>query len=156
EGPLGWSAIRAAKALGIPVASGFHTRFDHYMRDYGLPFMEPVALAWMRRFHNAASATLVPTRERQAELEALGSGAVVHLPRAVDPARFAPAHRDEALRARWGLAPDALAVTYVGRVAAEKNLDLAIRAFRALQELRPDARFVWVGEGPELAAIRDA
>ncbi len=156
EGPLGWSAMRAAKALGIPVASGFHTRFDHYMRDYGLPFMEPVALAWMRRFHNAASATLVPTRELQAELEGLGFGAVVHLPRAVDTARFDPAHRDEALRARWGVAPDALAVTYVGRVAAEKNLDLAIRAFRALQELRPDARFVWVGEGPELAAIREA
>src|SRR5690606_32993007 len=33
EGPLGWSAMRAAAALGIPVASGFHTRFDHYMRD---------------------------------------------------------------------------------------------------------------------------
>src|SRR5690606_38583013 len=30
EGPLGWSAMRAARALGIPAASGFHTRFDHY------------------------------------------------------------------------------------------------------------------------------
>lgn len=156
EGPLGWSAMRTAKSLGIPVASGFHTRFDHYMRDYGLPFLEPVALAWMRRFHNAASATLVPTRELQAELEGLGFGAAVHLPRAVDTARFDPARRDEALRACWGLGPDGLAVVHVGRVAAEKNLDLAIRAFRALQELRPDARFVWVGEGPRLAAIRDA
>ena len=156
EGPLGWSAMRAARALRIPVASGFHTRFDHYMRDYGAAFMQPVALAWMRRFHNRAHATLVPTRELHAELEGLGFRHVVHLPRAVDTRRFDPGHRDEALRARWGLGPDDLAVTYVGRVAAEKNLDLAIRAYRALQELRPDARFIWVGEGPELASIRAA
>ena len=78
----------------------------------------------------------------------------MHLPRAVDTVRFDPARRDPALRARWGLGEDGLAVACVGRVAAEKNLDLAIRAFRALQAQRPDARFVWVGEGPELARIR--
>ncbi|MEN1927789.1 glycosyltransferase family 1 protein [Luteimonas sp. MJ250] len=156
EGPLGWSAMRAARALGIPVASGFHTRFDHYMRDYGAAFMQPVALAWMRRFHNGSAATLVPTMELCAGLGRLDFDHVVHLPRAVDTRRFDPAHRDGALRARWGLGPDDLAVAYVGRVAAEKNLDLAVRAFRRLQELRPDARFVWVGEGPELARIREA
>lgn len=156
EGPLGWSAMRAAKALGIPVASGFHTRFDHYMRDYGASFLQPVALSWMRRFHNGAAATLVPTMELHAELVGLGFRNVVHLPRAVDTQRFDPGHRDEALRARWGVAPDGLAVIHVGRIAAEKNLDLAVRAFRALQQLRPDARFVWVGEGPELAGIRAA
>ena len=156
EGPLGWSAMRAAAALGIPVASGFHTRFDHYMRDYGAAFMQPVALAWMRRFHNRAAATLVPTMELREQLDQLGFDHVVHLPRAVDTVRFDPAHRDPALRARWGLAPDDLAVAYVGRMAAEKNLDLAIRAFRAVQALRPGARFIWVGEGPELAAIREA
>ena len=156
EGPLGWSAMRAARALGIPVASGFHTRFDHYMRDYGLPLLEPLALAWMRRFHNRSAATLVPTRELRTGLEGLGFRHVVHLPRAVDTRRFDPAQRDEALRARWGLGPDGLAVIHVGRIAAEKNLGLAIRAFRALQALRPDARFIWVGEGPEQAGIREA
>ena len=46
EGPLGWSALRAARQLGIPAATGFHTRFDTYMRDYGLPMLAPVALRW--------------------------------------------------------------------------------------------------------------
>ncbi len=156
EGPLGWSAMRAAKSLGIPVASGFHTRFDHYMRDYGLAWMQPLALAWMRRFHNRAAATLVPTRELAAELARLGFRRPVHLPRAVDTRRFDPAHRDPELRARWGVGPDGLAVAYIGRVAPEKNLDLAVRAFRALQVLRPDARFIWVGDGPALASIRAA
>lgn len=156
EGPLGWSAMQAARALGIPVASGFHTRFDHYMRDYGLAFLEPVARAWMRRFHNCSAATLVPTRELRTELEGLGFRDVVHLPRAVDTTRFDPARRDDALRGRWGVGAQGLAVIHVGRVAAEKNLQLAIRAFRALQAGRPDARFVWVGEGPELGRVREA
>lgn len=156
EGPLGWSAMRTARAMGIPVASGFHTRFDEYMRDYGVGFLQPAALRWMRRFHNGSDATLVPTCELADFLNARRFEHVVHLPRAVDTERFNPARRDEALRAQWGLAPDDLAVLYLGRVAAEKNLPLAVRAFRKLQQQRPDARFVWVGEGPELAAIRDA
>jgi len=118
--------------------------------------MEPVALAWMRRFHNRSAATLVPTRELRDALRDMGFRQVAHLPRAVDTRRFDPVRRDHALRARWGVADDGLAVIHVGRMAPEKNLGLAIRAFRALQALRPDARFVWVGEGPELAAISDA
>jgi glycosyltransferase involved in cell wall biosynthesis len=44
-------------------------------------------------------------------------------------------------------------VIYVGRIAAEKNLQLAVRSFRAIQQLVPDARYVWVGDGPARAAL---
>src|SRR3546814_5306400 len=84
EGPLGWSALRAARRLGIPAASGFHTRFDRYMRDYGAAFLQPVALRWMRHFHNLADATLVPTRELRDFLGQGGFENVKLLPRAVD------------------------------------------------------------------------
>ena len=156
EGPLGWSAMRTAKRMGIPVASGFHTRFDEYTRDYGVGFLQPLALRWMRGFHNASDATLVPTCELSDFLRAKAFSKVVHLPRAVDTTRFDPARRSAALRAAWGVGETGLAAIYLGRIAAEKNLSLAVRAFRALQQQRPDAKFVWVGEGPELAAIRDA
>ena len=82
EGPLGWSALRAARQLGIPAATGFHTRFDTYMRDYGAPLLAPVAMKWMRRFHNNADATLVPTRELQEFLAARGSRTTLRNPRA--------------------------------------------------------------------------
>ena len=156
EGPLGWSAMRTARRLGIPVASGFHTRFDEYTRDYGVGFLQPMALAWMRRFHNGSDATLVPTCELSDFLRGERFGHVYHLPRAVDTERFDPARRDDALRASWGVPPGALAAIYLGRIAAEKNLPLAVRAFRELQQRRPDARFVWVGEGPELEGLRAA
>ncbi|HEV7270063.1 glycosyltransferase family 1 protein [Pseudoxanthomonas sp.] len=148
EGPLGWSALRAARRLGIPVATGFHTRFDEYMRDYGARFLQPTALRWMRYFHNGADATLVPTRELAGFLQSQGFRHVVRLARAVDARHFSPSRRDDALRAVWGLGPDDVAVIYVGRIAAEKNLDLSIRAFRAIQKTRPTAKFVWVGDGP--------
>lgn len=153
EGPLGASAMSAARRLGIPVASGFHTRFDQYMRDYGAGWLEPVALRWMSHFHNRAAATLVPTCELMEHLDGLGFAKVTHLPRAVDARRFHPDKRCAKLRAQWGLGANDLAVIHVGRVAAEKNLPLAIRAFASIKAKRPDARFIWVGDGPELAGI---
>lgn len=156
EGPLGWSAMRTARPMGIPVASGFHTRFDTYTVDYGVGFLQPAALAWMRRFHNRSDATLVPTCELSDFLRSERFDDVYHLPRAVDTRQFDPARRSQALRDAWGVGADGLAAIYLGRIAAEKNLPLAIRAFRELQKQRPDAKFVWVGEGPEVERIRAA
>ena len=153
EGPLGWSAARAAARLGIPVATGLHTRFDRYMRDYGMPWLEGTALAWMRRFHNRADATLVPTLELGRFLQAHGFERVVRLARAVDTAQLCPERRDDALRATWGAGPDTPIAIHVGRIAPEKNLALAVRAFRAIGRQRPDARFVWVGDGPARDAL---
>ncbi len=149
EGPLGWSAMRTARRMGIPVASGLHTRFDEYLQDYGAAWLQSVALAWMRRFHNQADATLVPTNELQQFLRGQGFSQVRLLARAVDGSQFDPQRRDNALRATWGIHDDVLVVIHVGRVAAEKNLGLAVKAFRRIQQLRPDARFVWVGDGPQ-------
>ncbi|HEV8696041.1 MAG TPA: glycosyltransferase family 1 protein [Lysobacter sp.] len=156
EGPLGWSALRAARNLGIPASTGFHTRFDEYMRDYGAAFLAQTALRWMRRFHNGADATLVPTRELQQFLQTNGFRDVALLPRAVDTQLFDPARRDHPLRAQWGIGDNGIVAIYVGRIAPEKNLDLAVRAFRELQKSRPDARFVWVGDGPARAKLQQA
>lgn len=148
EGPLGWSALRAARSLRIPAATGFHTRFDRYMRDYGVPLLQPLALSWMRRFHNGADATLVPTEALRDELTGLGFERPVRLPRAVDSVMFHPMNRNDALRASWGLRAEDLAVIHLGRIAPEKNLELAVRAFREIQQRCPAARFIWVGDGP--------
>jgi glycosyltransferase involved in cell wall biosynthesis len=153
EGPLGWAALRVARKLGIANTSGFHTRFDTYMRDYGVPFLQGSALRWMRHFHNIADATLVPTEELRDFLDRNGFCNVQRLARAVDTELFHPGRRDSDLRAEWGLGEDDLAVIHLGRIAAEKNLDLAIRAYRDLQTHCATARFVWVGDGPERARI---
>jgi len=154
EGPLGWSALRTCRQLGIPVATGFHTRFDDYVGRYGAGFLSPWVFAWLRRFHNRADATLVPTRELQEQLAQQGFRRPVRLGRAVDTRAFHPDWRDDALRASWGARDGAPVLVHVGRIAPEKNLPLAVRAYRELQKRRPDARFVWVGDGPARAQLQ--
>ena len=156
EGPLGWSAVRAAKALGIPAATGFHTRFDTYANHYGVGFLTPIVRGYLRRFHCRAAATLVPTDALARELADLGVDSVRLLRRAVDTQLFNPNHRDAELRAAWGVDGNTPVVLYVGRIAAEKNLDLAVRTFRAIQREVPKARYVWVGDGPSRAALQAA
>jgi glycosyltransferase involved in cell wall biosynthesis len=153
EGPLGWSAVRTARRLGIPVATGFHTRFDAYAGAYGLGPLTPLVRHWLRRLHNASGATVVPTPELREWLERHGFQRVRVVARGVDTRLFDPGRRRQRLRERWGVAPDGLVVAYVGRIAAEKNLELAIAAFARILERRPDARFVWVGTGPLAARL---
>ncbi len=153
EGPLGHSALAAARRLGVPASTGFHTRFDDFVRHYGFSWLSPFVFAGMRRFHNRGSATLVPTTQLGDFLESNGFRHVRLLRRAVDTQMFDPGRRCARLREDWGLAPDALAVVHVGRLAAEKNIDLAVRAFRRIQNVQPDARFIVVGDGPELPRL---
>jgi glycosyltransferase involved in cell wall biosynthesis len=156
EGPLGWSAVRAARSMGIPVATGFHTRFDTYADHYGVGFLTPMVRNYLRNFHNRAAATLVPTDALANELSALGVSTARLLRRAVDTQMFDPAYRDASLRASWQVEDTAPVVLYVGRIAAEKNLDLAVRSFRAIQQRVPQARYVWVGDGPAREALQRA
>lgn len=154
EGPLGWSALGAARKLRIPVISGFHTNFHSYSRHYGFGWLKKPIHAYLRKFHNQTGMTLVPTLGLCRELSAAGYRNVEVLARGVDTRLYHPARRDAALRREWGIAEDGLAVLYVGRIAPEKNLALLTRTFAAIAAQRPDARLIMVGDGPELAALR--
>lgn len=156
EGPLGWSALRVARRMGIPVATGFHTRFDHYARHYGMAWTTPLVRMYLRRFHRRAASTLVPTEALARELAGLGVDNACLLRRAVDTRLFHPGKRDPALRAQWGVADNVPVAIYVGRMAAEKNLELAVQAFKAVRQQAPAARYVWVGDGPERTALQAA
>ena len=149
QGPLGHAALSAARALGLPTVTGFHTQFHQYSRHYGLGLLTRRIENSLRRFHNRSQATLVPTQELKARLEAEGFENLHVFGRGVDVQRFSPAWRNAALRRAWGCNEDSLVVLYVGRIAAEKNLALAIEAFQAIQGDCPKARFVLVGDGPE-------
>lgn len=148
EGPLGASALAAARRLDLPVSTGFHTNFDAYCRHYGVGWLRGAMARYLRHFHNLTDATLVPT---QAMAEALGRDGYRNLAvvsRGVDTRLFSPSRRCPLLRAEWGAKPDDLVVSYVGRLAPEKNLALLLEAFAAIQRLRPEARLLLVGDGP--------
>ncbi len=148
ESPLGKSAVKAARALGIPVATGFHTNFHEYMERYKLRGLQPMAMAYLKKFHGRANCTLAPCPRLVERLQIEGFKNVHLLGRGVDTELFDPAKRSETLRAEWGASPGTPVALVVGRVAAEKNLDLAVRSFEAMRTSVPDLRCVMVGDGP--------
>ncbi len=148
ESPLGKSAVKAAKILGIPVATGFHTNFHEYMKRYSLGSLQPMVMAYLKRFHDRADCTLAPSPELVEKLRVEGFENVHLMGRGVDTELFCPSKRCEALRAEWGATPGAPVAIVVGRIAAEKNLELAIRCFSEMRTAVPDLRCVMVGDGP--------
>jgi glycosyltransferase involved in cell wall biosynthesis len=154
EGPLGWSAVRAARDLGVPVTSDFRTRFDEYGRHYAWEGAVTLVRAYLRAFHNRTDRTFVPTRELRKQLGELRFERLSVSTRGVDARQFAPHHRSDALRAQWGVGSDTPVVLTVGRLAVEKNLGVALDAFDAIRQCRPDARLVMVGDGPQRNALR--
>lgn len=153
EGPLGWSALQAARSLGVPVSSDFRTNFHAYSRHYGIGWLRKPIAAYLRKFHNLAAVTLVPTEALRAELAAHGFRNVDVVARGVDTNRFDPSRRSEALRHAWGASPRDPVILHVGRLAAEKNLDALVAAFREISARCPSARLVLVGDGPQARSV---
>ncbi len=156
EGPLGRSALQAARAGGIPALTGMHTNFDQYSRHYGIGPLSPLIRHYLRRFHNSSAGTLTPTREMADALLQQGFHHIHTWPRGVDAGLFDPQRRDPELRASWGAVATGPVVLYVGRIAPEKNVDLALRAYRAIAARLPDTRFVLVGDGPTRERLQQA
>jgi glycosyltransferase involved in cell wall biosynthesis len=148
EGPLGHSALHQARRLGIPVVAGFHTNFDAYSGHYHMGLLRRPVEAYLRRFHNRATATLVPSDEGRQRLVQRGFQRLALLGRGVDTELFHPDRRSLALRAEWGAGPETPVALHVGRIAPEKNIEGLIAAFRAIRQRVPDCRLVVVGDGP--------
>jgi len=154
EGPLGWSALQAARKLKLPVSTDFRTNFHAYSSHYGIGWLKKPIAAYLRKFHNLAQCTMVPTPGLQADLAALGFERLLVVARGVDTQRFDPVRRNEAMRASWGVAPGEKVVLSVGRLAPEKNLGLLARAFDAMRAEQQGLRLVVVGDGPEREAFQ--
>lgn len=156
QGPLGWSAQRAARRLSIPVVAGWHTNFDHYCHDYGVPWLAPVMQRTLRHFHNACAATLIPTRMQADLLANQGFRNLAVMGRGIDETHFSPAHRDPELRRQWGVGEHQPVALHVGRLAKEKNLGLLRESFRAMLDARPDMALVIVGDGPARRSLEQS
>jgi glycosyltransferase involved in cell wall biosynthesis len=156
EGPLGWSAVAAARKLQLPVTSSFHTNFQNYSQHYGIGLLKSPIESYLRKLHNRTQATMVPTRAMVQELQARGYKNVTLLSRGVATEQFSPSHRSAELRAQWGAQSDDLVVLLVGRLAKEKNVGLVVSAYRAIQARHPRARLVLVGDGPLRKALEES
>jgi glycosyltransferase involved in cell wall biosynthesis len=148
EGPLGWSALQAAKVLKLPVTSDFRTNFQSYSKHYGVGWLRKPIVAYLRKFHNATACTMVPTRELMRTLSQNGFANLKVVSRGVDTKLFNISKRDTSLRSSWGATDETKVLISVGRMAPEKNLDQVLKTYEALKVTGLAFKLVMVGDGP--------
>lgn len=145
---LGWRAIQAAQALGLPTVSIYQTEVPAYASRYRIPWAEQLLWQHVERMHHASTLTLVPSSFSMAQLQQRGIQRVKMWRRGVDLHRFHPARRSSRLREKIAPSGEVL-IGYVGRLAAEKQLeDLAVL------DALPGTRLVLIGSGPQEQALR--
>jgi phosphatidylinositol alpha 1,6-mannosyltransferase len=139
---LGGMGAIAAQRLDVPAVAVFQSDVAAFVSRYRLGFTTPAAWSLLRWIHRHAALTLAPSSVVAWELEQRGFAPVARWARGVDVDRFNPAHRSELMRRH--IAPRGeVVVGYVGRLAAEKQVDRLVR----LADV-PDTRLVIVGDGP--------
>jgi len=154
EFSMGLAGAKIARRLGRPLIASAHTNYEQYAGRYGMDWVVRPGWRYLRWFYGQADMVLCPSHFYQDYLEARGIGRTELWTRGVDTETFSPRHRDEAWRSALGMAPDDLLVTYVGRIAREKNLDLLLAAWAALGPRRGNAQLALVGRGPLAEPIR--
>ena len=143
---LGHRAEEAARSLGIPVVAVYQTDLIGFAERYPFPGAVAAMRTLTRRVHGPVDRTLVPSSSSGEQLAALGIERVHLWARGVDTGLFAPRRRSEQVRRELG---GGVLVGYVGRLAAEKELELLAH----LRDL-PGTRLVLVGGGPEELRLR--
>lgn len=154
EGPLGWSALQAARVLRLPVTSDFRTNFQSYSQHYGVGWLQKPIVAYLRKFHNRTLCTMVPTHAMREQLKTLGFQNLQVVARGVDTRLFTPDKRSAELRSTWQANEHTVVLLSVGRLAAEKNLDLTVKTYQALKQNQRQVKLVFCGDGPYRAKLQ--
>lgn len=155
-----WLVHLATRRVDVPAVWFYHSNFPRVVAPWperaGRVRRRAGELAWsyVRRLGRMVRATLAPSEFVAGELERAGVERVVRVSLGVDLERFTPARRAAAdvTRRRHGLPEGPLAI-YVGRVAAEKEVELLLRAWPDV-ERRTGARLAVVGDGPARRRLR--
>jgi len=154
EGLLGWSAVQAATALGIPLVTSFHTNFHEYTQHYHVPWMKSLVIRYLRGIHGKAKVNLVPDPDLIEELHRLGFRGGEYFGRGVDTELFHPNRRSSGLRNSWGAEESTRVFLHVSRVAAEKSMPLVLDTYQKFRdEIDGSAKCVVVGDGPERKSL---
>jgi alpha-1,6-mannosyltransferase len=154
---LAWTALRAGAQIHAPVFGFYHSHFpEAYLRTatkYGGPWLRDAVLSYAQeyivRLYSRFAATLVPSEHLRVLLHGWGLTNTVTLNLGVDTGAFRPEDDRATLRAELDLPRDRTVLLYVGRLAAEKNIEMLLAAFEVLHARHPETyHLVIVGDGP--------
>ena len=153
-----YAGVRFARRAGIPAVATYHTFFEEYLHHY-LPVLPHALARYLARSFTRSQcddvrALIAPSEPMRAVLLDYGVTTPIHvLPTGLPADRFRPGDA-RAFRERAGLPADARLVTYIGRVAHEKNIGFLVRMFVEVRKRVPQAVLVIAGEGPARTALQ--
>jgi glycosyltransferase involved in cell wall biosynthesis len=139
EGPIGSAARRWCLKHDVRFTTSYHTQFPEYLK-LRLPLPLSWSYRWLRRFHDNAVHTLVPTPSQKSRLEQWGFSHVRVWGRGVDTTQFTPNNP------QITDLPRPIHVN-MGRVAVEKNIE-------AFLDLDLPGSQVVIGDGPDLDMLK--
>src|SRR4029453_11580878 len=150
-GPIGLTALLAAKMLNLQTSGIYHTDFPQYVRILTEDsFLESVTWRYMHWFYGQLDTVFVNSEEyrdswikRGFEPEKLKI-----FPRGLDTQLFHPTRRTPAFFEKFGSKNGQVRLLYVGRVSKEKDLDLLAEAYRRLRNDGLPVQLFVVGHGP--------
>ncbi len=151
----GFQAQRLAARWKIPVVASYHTRFDFYLRYYGLGFLEPLGKKYFKAFYDRCEHTYPPSQSMADHLRREGLAGQMRLwSRGIDRARFNPEKRDMAWRRALGIADDEIVIAFAGRLVKEKNTAMLMRVLATLHRRGNRSRGLIIGDGPAAAMMK--
>jgi len=153
---LGNLGAHWANFHGLPLVWTFHTFYHHYTHYSITPSdTSRTYILWrIRRMLWKCNRVIAPSHAVERVITRIWPSAPTRVvPTGVDLARFSGGKRRET-RAQWGIADEEVALLYVGRLVAEKNLDFLMRSVAPVLRNHP-AKLVLVGGGPSQESLRD-
>jgi glycosyltransferase involved in cell wall biosynthesis len=155
-GPVGLTALLAAKMLNLQTSGIYHTDFPQYIRILTEDsFLESVAWRYMHWFYGQLDTVFVNSEEYRKSWVKRGfdPAKLKILPRGLDTELFHPARRSAAFLEKFGTRNGDVRLLYVGRVSREKDLDLLATAYRRLRNEGLPIQLFVVGHGPYAEAL---
>jgi 1,2-diacylglycerol 3-alpha-glucosyltransferase len=153
-----YAGTRFARRWRIPCIETYHTFFEEYVHHYvpALPRVmgRALARAVTRSQCRDVQALIAPSEPLRQSLLEYGIRTPVHVvPTGLPADRFTPGD-GRRFREQAGLPADRPLVTYIGRVAHEKNIEFLVRMFVQVRAAIPRAMLVIAGEGPARDSLR--
>ncbi len=153
-----YAGTRFARRTGVPCVATYHTFFEEYLHHYVPVLPRRLGRALARRFTRSqchdVQALIAPSEPMREILLTYGVATPVHvLPTGLAADRFAPGNAAR-FRVEAGLPARRPLITYIGRVAHEKNIEFLVRMFVRVRESLPQALLVIAGEGPARESLR--
>ncbi len=151
---IGHFGLRYAREYQIPVVMSYHTNFDRYLKFYDLEFLEHMLWGYLKWFYEKADIVLCPSNDTMLDLADRGFNKLGIWSRGIDADKFSPKHKNPKLRATLGNEGELLFL-YVGRIAAEKNLDTLLESIELVNMTHSGkAKFIFTGDGPYMETLK--